>query len=775
MKKRWTTKKTVSAVSALLCVIALLIGGTLAVWNLTSHALNQMRNSPAESTLHDDFDPGTGDKDVYVENTGAATIFVRVRFDEFFDGSSDQRPAGLIDDPTDTSYFPNWKIHEPKDAIDGDDEFHDASTSEFAWNFAQEGTTKFYLPAQFQPDKGGYVQDVTAAGAVKQYPNGTADDARVLPTAPAKIMLLSAYSILPPTQKAAYEGWVYDNSTNGNGWFYWMKPMVEGDVTSVLLDSINLTAMQDKLYYYAINVVVEAVDGDDLYDLWIEDKSNYEDEDGNKKDYSDPDDPNRVSPPMKDELDRLVPPKAFGMTGGDRSVVVGNTTTTAPAAADGRTIVSWKLANPLDSSKGALDTTTGKVTGVAPGVVRIVAVDASGNESEPVSITVTSPQSPPVISGPSTVKVGSTITLSADKPISNWASSNTGVATVNATTGVVTGKVVGTAIITATAADGTTNTKTITVEPASLPAPVIGGPTTVQVGNKITLTCDKPVDSWATGDATKATVNPTTGEVTGVAAGNVTITVTATDGTSASKTITVTSAPIPDPILTGPATVAVGDTITITPDKPISTWTSSDPTKATVSPAGVVTGKAEGTVVITALATDGTQATKNITVTDDKLRFAEPYESDPQYTPNSVDGKLDRVNFYQSGAKGEFDFSPLTTVVTECGLSLDTLFGTGKAPADLKITKIVVRGTTHTASGMISQYASISGGKLVTSFLPTYDELTDPVKGNPSSNPVQSDKLCRVQIPVEITLSNGAGTKTRVFTINTMFRGGFEY
>lgn len=62
-------------------------------------------------------------------------------------------------------------------------------------------------------------------------------------------------------------------------------------------------------------------------------------------------------------------------------------------------------------------------------------------------------------------------------------------------------------------------------------------------------------------------------------------------------------------------------TVTITPDDATNktlTYTSSDPTKATVSSTGLVTRVANGTTTITVKATDvnGVQATRSVTVTD---------------------------------------------------------------------------------------------------------------------------------------------------------------
>lgn len=63
------------------------------------------------------------------------------------------------------------------------------------------------------------------------------------------------------------------------------------------------------------------------------------------------------------------------------------------------------------------------------------------------------PPPPPLITGPVTVKVDSTITLSVDDAGGTWSSSNTSKATINST-GAVKGVSVGAVSITYTTADG---------------------------------------------------------------------------------------------------------------------------------------------------------------------------------------------------------------------------------------------------------------------------------------------------------------------------------
>ena len=145
-----------------------------------------------------------------------------------------------------------------------------------------------------------------------------------------------------------------------------------------------------------------------------------------------------------------------------------------------------------------------------------------------------------------------------------------------------------------------------------------------------------PAPTYESADLTKATVNGT-GLVTGVAAGAVTIRAILaaggkTDTAIANLTVvpragtgaTFTSLAITPDF----GTVPVGGTLTLTATPkdqggqtmtglPAATWSTSDASRATVASGGVVTGRAAGTVTVTARLTHGgvtREAAANVTV-----------------------------------------------------------------------------------------------------------------------------------------------------------------
>lgn len=190
------------------------------------------------------------------------------------------------------------------------------------------------------------------------------------------------------------------------------------------------------------------------------------------------------------------------------------------------------------------------------------------------------------ITGITTLCMGSTTTL-VDTGSGVWTSGNPGIATVGSSSGVVNGISSGVANITYTSSGGFT-TITVTVNPTPLP---IGGTTTMCVGSSTTLIEFTTGSTWSSASTSIATVG-TTGIVSGVSAGTTTISYTNSFGCY--RTTVVSINPIPAPI-GGPASVCVGQTVTLINSISGGTWASSAPSIASVgSTTGNVTGVAGG-------------------------------------------------------------------------------------------------------------------------------------------------------------------------------------
>ncbi len=219
--------------------------------------------------------------------------------------------------------------------------------------------------------------------------------------------------------------------------------------------------------------------------------------------------------------------------------------------------VSLSDSNKISSSFGLSGTNLQSITGTISktGTFKIYFFGDGDNESIPltlisVAVASTVPVTSITISGESApIYAGSTATLSANVQPSNatdrsvsWSSSNTSVATVDSS-GLVTAKSAGTAIITATANDGSgvSNTKSITVKALTVSlSGSTSGYTATQYSYTVSSNAGKaslnvsPTSGWgmvSSGSTYKLTFNT---------AGTYTLTATATNGSvTDTKTLTV--------------------------------------------------------------------------------------------------------------------------------------------------------------------------------------------------------------------------------------------
>ncbi len=309
--------------------------------------------------------------------------------------------------------------------------------------------------------------------------------------------------------------------------------------------------------------------------------------------------------------------------------------------------VTWSVTN--GTGTATINPTSGVLNGTTAGTVTVIATanDGSGvtgnttitvvNNNIPVnSITVQGQ------GGATTVTQGGTLQMEATVLPANatnnsvtWSVANgTGTATINSTTGVLSGTGAGTVTVTATANDGSgvTGNVTITVVVNNIPVTSItiqgqGGATTVAAGANLQMVetvlpanaTDNSV-TWNVVNGTgTATINPTTGILTGGTAGTVTVTATANDGSgvSGSTTITVTSNNIPVQLITvtgqgGATSVNIGSTLqmvaNILPANASNqnvTWSVNNQAVATIDVNGLLTPVSNGIVFVTATAQDG--------------------------------------------------------------------------------------------------------------------------------------------------------------------------
>lgn len=337
-----------------------------------------------------------------------------------------------------------------------------------------------------------------------------------------------------------------------------------------------------------------------------------------------------------------VPIASIAVTPATDEVVVTQTLQLTATAKDaqGRPLTGRSIAWATSDGTLATVSSTGLVTGVAPGTVTISA--SAEGKSGTSSLTVKAKPVGAVILSPAQVSIeaGQTRQLTAQvtddqgnvltgRPIA-FSTNNQSVATVTAA-GVVTGVAVGAATITATS-EGKTGTADVTVIPVPVATVEVSPPTsdlTVGQSGQLTATAKDArgnvltgrAVAWTSGAPSVATVS-VSGVVTAVGAGNAVIFATI-EGRTGSATVnvrqiavtSVTVTPAVNSIAVGASvqlTATVRSGTTILTDRGVG-WTSSSDAIAVVSSTGRVTGLKAGAVTITATS-EGVSGTAFVTV-----------------------------------------------------------------------------------------------------------------------------------------------------------------
>lgn len=279
--------------------------------------------------------------------------------------------------------------------------------------------------------------------------------------------------------------------------------------------------------------------------------------------------------------------------GGTNVVCTGAAITLTSSPAGGL----WTSSN---TTVGTVGPTTGIVTGMGIGTT-VVSYTLPTTCGAAVTVNVITPPGP--ITGIPVLCVSTQTTLSDPISGGTWSSSNATIGSVDITSGVVTGNSVGTAVISYKITGCAVQTKTVTVNPQ--PAPITGS-FYVCEGQTTTLhtasATSPSAGSWSSGAPAVGTIGSTSGIVTGISTGGVSVpTATvpisytiASTGCVITNTVTVTKAPEH----MNDTSVCLGQTIALT--NPVTVggfmWTSSAPGFVSVgSGTGIATGVTAGT------------------------------------------------------------------------------------------------------------------------------------------------------------------------------------
>ncbi|MGH7618453.1 MAG: beta strand repeat-containing protein, partial [Gemmatimonadaceae bacterium] len=257
------------------------------------------------------------------------------------------------------------------------------------------------------------------------------------------------------------------------------------------------------------------------------------------------------------------PVATVAVTLAQSSVAIGGTTQATATASDanGNTltgrVVAWSSSN---TAVATVNASTGIVTAVAAGNASIIATSEGKTGTAAITVAAQPVSTVTVTLAQSTVTKGATTQATAKTSDANgnvltgrvvaWSSSNTVVATVNASTGLVTAVATGTASIVATS-EGKTGSATVTVPAVPVATVAVtlaqssvtsGGTTqaTAKTSDASGNVLTGRVVAWSSSNAAVATVNASSGLVTAVAAGTASIVATS-EGKSGSATITVSA------------------------------------------------------------------------------------------------------------------------------------------------------------------------------------------------------------------------------------------
>ena len=327
------------------------------------------------------------------------------------------------------------------------------------------------------------------------------------------------------------------------------------------------------------------------------------------------------------------------VSGGTPLCKTTTTTYTANGVVLGGGTGIWSSSN---TAVATVNPTTGFVTAVGDGTCNInytITGGCNGTHSAGQLLTVTPDASVAAVTGVSPLCRTNTTTFTASGVVLGggtgiWSSSNTAIATVNATSGFVTAIEAGTCDIIYTIVGGCNGMPSarqpLTVTPDLPTATVVGqSPLCETATTTYTVSGAIPgggTGTWSSSDTSVATVNSTTGLVTGVAAGTCDIIYTITGGCSSQQTLEVTPNSSVTSV-TGSTPLCKTSTTTFTANGVVlgggtGTWSSSNTSVATVNTtSGFVTAVGVGTCDIIFTITGGCNGTpsaqQSLTVTPD--------------------------------------------------------------------------------------------------------------------------------------------------------------
>jgi len=255
------------------------------------------------------------------------------------------------------------------------------------------------------------------------------------------------------------------------------------------------------------------------------------------------------------------------------------------------------------SSNTAIATVIGgTVSGIAPGTVAFVYTLGTCTATKTMTINPVAP-----ITGINSICAGGSAALANIYGGGVWSSAIPGVATVSSM-GMVSGIAPGNTVVSYTLSTGCSSSVTMTINPVPLP---ITGLTSVCVGASTDLGESAGGGIWTSSNTVEATVDPSSGHVTGLAPGILSIIYSFSTGCKVTTFVMV-----------NPLPVAIGGTLSVCSGFVTSlieggggTWSSSDGSIASINlGSGVVSGISAGMATISYVLATGCATSTVVTV-----------------------------------------------------------------------------------------------------------------------------------------------------------------
>jgi len=261
-KKQWRQRKIFTAIVAMSTCV-LLVAGTFAWTNFNSHVINIFtgRGQPGSQssgpggTLHNDFCEGSTHRAVFIENWGSEVLFVRILLQEYMEmgegaGLSNSNlnfavpidPNALLDEVS--TWAPFSAVHIDENQTPARPDGYTAILNHY-WRWTMGGQ-KYFFPASetYRGDpswvaNGGH--EAVSPHSVNQYGYASRQ------TQPAAVMTMTQ--------------WIDSGSPIGNYWIidydgfsYWATPLLPGQATGMLINTVELINDPTEDYYYGISV-----------------------------------------------------------------------------------------------------------------------------------------------------------------------------------------------------------------------------------------------------------------------------------------------------------------------------------------------------------------------------------------------------------------------------------------------------------------------------------------------------------------------------------------